>query len=212
MSTDYFPRLSKVNSNSIMANQVVNQQIEVALLLLLPLLVLLSLILPFVIQILYTESFVVIEKLIQWAIVGILFKALSWAISYLFLARSAKLLFIINEVAVNGIMLFTTILGYNSFKLEGIGMAYTGTYGFYFLLVLFGAYSFHGFNISFSSIKISLVSLLLVSIVVAVNLLDLSIILISIICIPVLLFAILFSLYELEKRMGIMTRIRPYKK
>jgi O-antigen/teichoic acid export membrane protein len=131
MGTDYFPRLSAVNSNNKHMRQLVNEQAEMGVLILGPILVLLLCFLPLVIRILLTQEFLPIANLIEWALIGILFKAGSWSIAFTMLAKGDKKMFFISETTATIIMLGTTVLFYRWFQLPGIGMAFLLSYVLY---------------------------------------------------------------------------------
>ena len=60
MATDYFPRLSAINKDNNAIQKVVNEQAEIAILLITPIITLFLLFKELIIQILYTPSFLVI--------------------------------------------------------------------------------------------------------------------------------------------------------
>lgn len=136
MGTDYFPRLSAVNNDNLQVKKLVNQQAEIAILILGPILIFLLSALPFVIRILFTPKFMPIIGLIQWALIGVLFKAASWSIAFIILAKGDSKIFFISEIISNIIVLISNILLYHFFKLDGIGFAFLISY-FLYLAVVF---------------------------------------------------------------------------
>jgi O-antigen/teichoic acid export membrane protein len=133
MVTDYFPRLSAINNDNLGIRKLVNQQAEIAILILCPVLILLLSALPFVIKILFTSKFMPIIGLIQWAIIGVLFKAVSWSIGFIILAKGDGKIFFFSEIAGNIMVLVTNIFLYHLFKLEGIGFAFLISYLLYMI-------------------------------------------------------------------------------
>ena len=157
MGTDYFPRLSAVNDNNLQIKKLVNQQAEIAILILGPILILLLSALPIVIRILLTPKFMPIIGLIQWALIGVFFKAASWSISFIILAKGDSKYFFISEIAANIIMLTSNVLLYHFFKLEGIGFAFLISYLLYLLLVFVIVHIKYSFSFSTSFIKLFLI-------------------------------------------------------
>lgn len=150
MATDYYPRLSSFAADNQKVSTCVNQQSEIALLILGPLIIGMLIFLKTLISILYTDQFVGIEVMTRWLLIGSLIKACSWAISFIFLAKGAGKLYLINEVSINLIMLPSYLLGYNLGGLEGIGLAFMSNYIIYFIGVSIVAYKQYKFKNSIS--------------------------------------------------------------
>ena len=125
MVTDYFPRLSKVNTDRVKMKEVLNHQSELALLILCPILILLLSTTPLVIHILYTKEFLPIISYIQWSIFGVLFKAGSWSMGFVFVAKGDSMFFFWKELLGSLIVLSTNVLGYYFYGLEGLGISTT---------------------------------------------------------------------------------------
>lgn len=124
MATDFYPRLSSASHDNYQAMTLVNQQGEIALLILGPLLGAFILFMPGIIKLIYSAEFLVIRWMIQWAALGILFKAGSWAMGFLALAKGNSKLYFFNELATNSYMLLFNVIGYFLWGLEGLGGAF----------------------------------------------------------------------------------------
>jgi O-antigen/teichoic acid export membrane protein len=157
MGADYFPRLSAVSDDNLQIKKLVNQQAEIAILILGPILIFLLSALPFVIRILLTAKFMPIIGLIQWAILGVLYKAASWSIGFIILAKGDGKIFFITEIIANIIILINNILLYHFFKLEGSGFAFLISYLLYFMLVFVIVRIRYSFSFSKSFIKLFLI-------------------------------------------------------
>ena len=125
MITDYFPRLSKINDDLKKIREVLNQQAELALLILGPILIILLSTTPFVIHILYTKEFLPVVSYIQWVIFGVLFSAGSWCLGFIFMAKGDSKLYFRKELTGSIIILASNIAGYHLGGLEGLGISYT---------------------------------------------------------------------------------------
>ena len=123
MGTDYYPRLCGVAENSKQTNDTINQQAEVAILILSPILSIFLIFINFAIILLYTKKFLVINEMIYWAAIGMYFKSASWSITYVFLAKGDSKLFFSNEALLNLYLLIFNVLGYRWAGLEGLGIA-----------------------------------------------------------------------------------------
>ena len=134
MAADYLPRLaSKCDDNSHI-KEVVNQQGEVAILIIAPLIVSLITFAPIIIEILYSSEFLPIVDFIVFAAVAMLFKAGSWCLSYVLLAKGRGKLFFVTEVSIGIINLVCSIIFYELYGLRGLGVAYIIVYVVYFTM------------------------------------------------------------------------------
>jgi O-antigen/teichoic acid export membrane protein len=135
MSTDYYPRLSAVAHDNKQAAALINQQAEVAILILAPILSFFLVFINFIILILYTPKFIAVNAMIHWAAMGMYFKAASWSIAFILLAKGASKTFLWNELLGNTYILGFNIVGYKLAGLEGMGISFLAAYFVYFTQV-----------------------------------------------------------------------------
>lgn len=135
MATEYYPRLAAVSDDSVELGRQVSRQIEAALLILAPIVALFFLLQDWVIQILYTDAFMRVEEYFAWAMVGVLFKAASWAMGFVLLAKGAGRLYLITEFISEFSGLILSATGYYFYGLEGIGVAYMLNFALYGILM-----------------------------------------------------------------------------
>lgn len=65
-----------------------------------------------------------VNAMIHWAVLGMLFRAVSWAIGFILLAKGASKLYFWNELIANVYMLGLNILGYMFMGLSGLGISF----------------------------------------------------------------------------------------
>lgn len=124
LSTEFYPRLSSVSQDYSMVRNMVNNQIEVVLVVLLPLLVLMQTFANFMVKIFFTDDFVSIVPFIQISTIAIIFQALAYVISNIPLAMgNKKYLFLYNSFIPGLISLSSSVLGYKYFGLMGLAFA-----------------------------------------------------------------------------------------
>lgn len=123
LEADYFPRLSSVNQNTEQMNKTINQQIDVCLHVLSPLLILYLLFLPTVIRLQFNESFMAILDMSVCACFYTFFRALSLPLGYSTLAKGDSMVFLVLELSYN--ILFGVLVWwlYNAYGLMGAGIA-----------------------------------------------------------------------------------------
>lgn len=161
MSTDYYPRLAAVAPSNEESKMVVNQQAEIAILILAPIILIFLVFIKWVVVLLYSEKFAPVNEMILYAALGMLFKAASWAIAFLFLAKGDSKLFFWNELITNIYLTGFNIIGYYYWGLTGLGVSFLLTYILYFFQVYFITYKKYSFALSPDFLKIFIINLIL---------------------------------------------------
>lgn len=154
MSADYYPRLSAVAQDNKLSKQTINQQAEIVLLILAPILLILLVFIDWAVVLLYSEEFIPINTMIYWASLGMFFKAASWSIATIFLAKGNSKLFLVNELITNIYLLLLNLLGYYYFGLTGLGLSFLIAYFIYLLQVYIIAKIKYEFKYEYDFIKI----------------------------------------------------------
>lgn len=153
MSTEYFPRLSSFAKDDKSFNMAINQQMEIAILLVAPLICAFIIFSRVGILILYTEEFLSIEQMIYFAILAIFFKTPSWCCSYAIIAKGDGHVFFITETLVLVVKVVLYMLFYILMGLTGIGVAFILEYVYYLIQEWFVCRKRYGFSISRDVIK-----------------------------------------------------------
>lgn len=161
MGTDFYPRLVAIQNDDNRVNQIVNDQIEIGLLLVTPLISLLYLLAPFLIEILYTKEFSAVLLIFKGALFAIIIKAVIWPLAFIILAKRQNKLYFKQELLGDFLNIALTITFYNWLGLVGIGIAsiinFT-VYGIYVFRILDKKFNF---NFRKDTFKILLVSILI---------------------------------------------------
>lgn len=163
MGTDYYPRLASVNKDNKRCCDIINQQGEIAILILAPLVASCIIFMPFILWLIYSERFLSANDFILIAVMGTLFKAASWVISYVFLAKAESRLFIINETVTNVYGLLFNLIGYKYGGLTGLGISFAAKYFVYLIQVYVIANKRYHFVFSKSFKQVFFISFILVS-------------------------------------------------
>lgn len=137
MATDYFPKLSAIANDNLEVKKLINQQSEISILILSPILVIFIVFIGWITLLLYSSKFLPINSMLQWAALGMFFKATSHSIAYVFLAKGDSKLFLFNELIAGTITLFLHLLGYYLGGLKGIGIGFMVGYFYYTFQVYF---------------------------------------------------------------------------
>jgi len=135
MATDYYPRLSSVSYNNKLCKDAINQQAEVAILLLAPIILIFLVFVKWLIILLYSSAFINVIDMVKWAALGTLFSGVSWSIAFILLAKGASKLFFWNELSANIYILALNLIGYKIGGLTGLGISYLFGYILYLIQV-----------------------------------------------------------------------------
>jgi len=168
MSMDYYPRLSAVSDNNEKCKLAINQQAEISILILAPIIIIFLVFIQYIIILLYSQMFVGISSMVYWASLGMFFKAVSWSISFVLLAKAASKTYFWNELITNLYLLVLNIGGYYLFGLTGLGISFLITYVIYSIQVFIIAnrkYKF-SFTAGFKKLFIIQFSLAILSLLV----------------------------------------------
>lgn len=208
MGTDYYPRLSAVNKDNEKCREIMNQQGEIGILILAPLILVCIVFVPWIVKILYSDRFLGANDYIIWAASGMLFKMASWAISFIFIAKGESKLFMINETVVNIYSLGFQILGYWLLGLKGIGIGYALTFLCYFIQVYTISRIRYGFRFTSEFNKIFFLQLTLLACCIALTVILQSVILKYVFGSITVAVSAWISLTGLEKRMNLLSELK----
>ena len=169
METDYFPRLSAVIHNDKKAIELINQQAEIAILILAPVLIVFLVFVDWIITLLYSSEFIPIKEMIYWAAIGMFFKVAAWVLAFFFIAKGASKLFFWSELVTNIYTLILNLVGYYYWGLTGLGLSYLISYFIYLIQIYTITRKIYNFSFSSAIIKIFLFqfSLAIICLIVA---------------------------------------------
>lgn len=162
LATDYYPRLAAINKDNEKCRVAVSQQGEIAVMIMAPMLTICLVFMPFVLKILYSDSFLAANEYISWACLGMMLRLASWVISLLFVAKAESKLFMINELSANLYYLVFSLIGYKTLGLTGLGIAFALEYIVYFIQCYLITKKRYKFCFSNSFIKCYSIQLLLI--------------------------------------------------
>lgn len=123
METDYFPRLSAITNLGKELNLAVNQQIEVSLLIVSPMLMGLLVLLPVLLPLLYSSKFIPVLGMIQAMAIAFFLRAVKLPIAYLTLARGESKSYLLLESFYYILLVPLVAVGYEVGGLTGIGVS-----------------------------------------------------------------------------------------
>jgi len=202
MSTDYFPKLASINNDNAQVRKSVRQQAFISVIIITPIIVLFLTAVSIIIQLIYTPSFDVIIPMVCFGIMGMLFRAVSWAMGFILIAKGDSKVFLKTAFGFNILSLIMNVFGYCFYGLEGLGFSFCLYFLFHFMGLKFitkKRYNFYFdpsfYQIYFICIAICFITFLLRYIEIPVLKYTLMIFMI--------LISFTFSLYHLNKKMNL---------
>ena len=133
MSTDYFPKLASINSDNEKVRASVVQQAFISIIIITPIIVLFLTFISLVIKIIYTTKFDEIIPMVCFGILGMLFRAVSWAMGFILIAKGDSKMFIKTAIGFNILSLIMNVSGYYFYGLEGLGFSFCLYFLFHFI-------------------------------------------------------------------------------
>ncbi|MEO8773842.1 MAG: O-antigen translocase [Gelidibacter sp.] len=211
MQTDYFPRLSAMTNDPGRLRDTVLHQAVIALLIITPIIILFFMVAPIAIELLYSKEFLLITVFVSWGMFGTFFKAVSWAMGYVILAKGDSKLFIKTAVLFNFIYVTSLILGYTYYGLFGVGFAFF-CYNILHLIIVkvitFYKYDLY-FNRNFHWLFV--ICLLMCSTTFALSYLTIPLLKYSLMMLMVFI-SLTFTLYQLNKKLDIKAVLQQFLK
>lgn len=159
METDFFPRLSAVNHDIRLSNEVVNSQIEASVLLIAPLLVIFQIGLPLILPLLYSSAFLPVTSMAQHAVFSMYMRAVALPIAYMSLAKGRSGLYLFAEALYDVMVVALIIWGYTADGLRGTGIALTAASVFDLLVVWAISHRCYGFRLRGKAMRMLLMQL-----------------------------------------------------
>lgn len=124
MGADFIPRLTAICSDRKESGKLINQQLEMALLVMTPILLLLIGGATWVIRILYSSEFVQAISILQWQLAGGIFTVFSWCLGVLFVADNKGYYSLWSEVVWGVFYFLFLVICWPVYDFLSLGIAY----------------------------------------------------------------------------------------
>jgi len=161
MSIDFYPKLTSINKFNHEVKKLVNNQIEIALLLVTPLIITMYFSSKLILKILYSSSFENVEIIFKFGLLSIIVKAITWSLGFIILAKNNRMQYFLIVLISDLFLLVASIYLYSKMGLLGIGLTMLLNY------LIFGIYNYYyvkkeyEYSLDNRTIKIILISLFL---------------------------------------------------
>ncbi|MBK8814691.1 MAG: O-antigen translocase [Methylococcaceae bacterium] len=165
MGADFYPRLTAVVNNNVECNRIVNEQAHVSLLMAGPGVIATLTFAPLAIVLFYSSKFEGAIELLRWLCLGMTLRVVSWPMGFIIVAKNAQKLFFFSELAWTCVYLGLAWLSVAEFKLNGVGIAFFGSYIFHVVMIYFIVRRLSFFRWSAANIETSFFYLSLIAII-----------------------------------------------
>lgn len=203
MIVDYYPRLAAVSNEVEKFKNLINQQIEISIYIISPIICAFLLLINWLVILIYSKEFLPIVGMIQWGILGIYFKTLSWSIGILLAAKGNSKHLFWNEIIANSYMLIFNVLGYYWGGLKGLGISFLLGYCIHLIQIYFFTKTVYQFRLTRKVLSIFIFSLVtgFLSFILTYSAEKFLFLLLN-----VLIFSIVlcFSLYQINKKINLL--------
>lgn len=135
VATEYYPRLSRIFGDRLETDRHVSTQIEVGMKVLLPMALVFIAADRWIVELLYSSEFELIVPFVNWAMIGTLFRMVSWCMAFVILARGDGKIYVVTEVLGSIVYLAANIFAFSRWGIRGMGYAYCLWYIIYTLIV-----------------------------------------------------------------------------
>lgn len=173
MGADFFPRLSAIHQDNTASNKLINQQLEMVLVIISPLLIGMIAAGPLVINILYSGKFDAATPLLQWQLAGGLLTVVSWCLGVMYLSKNKGHYALITESIWAIAYFLFIVLTWDVLGFLSLGVGYVVATLIKTIIVIVAVRKLGNFNFERRSLGKFLVYLLLMTaVLVTINLFD----------------------------------------
>lgn len=128
MVMEYYPRLTRSIDSRMRTRAIMSHEIGLVMWCLLPLTGLFIGCERWIVGLLYSDEFMSATAYTSWAMVGTAFRAVSWSMTYVMLAKGDGKWFLITELVSGFMGLALNVAGFNMGGMTGLGVAYMLTF------------------------------------------------------------------------------------
>ncbi len=128
---EYLPRLSEVSHSPHRIELFLTHEITLIMLVMFPVVTVFITADELIVRLLYDRPFLVMLPFVTWAVIGTVFRAWSWCLAYVILAKSDGVTYLVTELLSAAVAIGLNIIFYNRWGIAGLGYAYTVWYLFY---------------------------------------------------------------------------------
>jgi PST family polysaccharide transporter len=135
MTQDYYPRVSAVRDQPQALASVINEQHRLVLLLAVPVILLTLSLVPWIVPLVYTRRFMPAVAILEWQLIGDIFRFSAWTVSFAILARCKPSIYFLSELISGVVTVFCTWFAVHLWGLAGLGIGFVIAFVVYYVTV-----------------------------------------------------------------------------
>lgn len=128
---EYLPRLSEVSQSKHRTELFLTHEIVLIMLVMFPVVTIFVVGDELLVRLLYSTPFLEMLPFVTWAVIGTVFRAWSWCLAFVILAKSDGPVYLVTELLSALVAIGLNILFYDHWGIAGLGYAYILWYVFY---------------------------------------------------------------------------------
>ena len=202
ISADYFPRLATICDDNTKVRTTVIQQALIAVLIITPIIIAFLTFAPLIIKVLYSAKFTSIIPMVRWGILGILFKAASWTMGYVLIAKGDSKMFIKTSLGFNSFFLLNNCVAYYFYGLEGLGITFSLNFVIHFFVLKIITFNRYNFYFDREFYKIFILSFILCLTTFLFSYISFTYLKYSLMLVMIV-FSSVYTLHQLNKKMNL---------
>ncbi len=133
MTQDYYPRVSAAANKPAALVQLINEQHRLVMLAAVPMILGALALVPYLVPLLYSVQFQGSVDILEWQIIGDLFRFSAWTMSCVILARSKPSKYLLTEMIGGAASIGCTWMAVRWFGIAGLGLGFLLGYIIYYL-------------------------------------------------------------------------------
>jgi PST family polysaccharide transporter len=135
MGQDFYPRVSAVREQAGALVELINEQHRLVIIVVVPTVLGTLALVPYLVPVVYSRRFLPAVEILEWQLIGDLFKFSSWTLSFAILACCRSSVFFLTE-SIGGLANIVTLwLAVRWFGLSGLGISFLVSYIIYYAAV-----------------------------------------------------------------------------
>lgn len=134
MGQDYYPRTSAAAHQPELLAKLINEQHRLVMLLAIPMILGMLALVPILVPIVYSHKFTPAIDILEWQLIGDIFKFSSWTMGFAILARCSSSVYFMTESIGGVTSLIATWLAVRWFGLPGLGIGFLAAYVVYYMI------------------------------------------------------------------------------
>lgn len=135
MGQDYYPRLSASKDKPNVLVQLINEQHRLVMIVGVPIILGTLALVPYLLPLVYSTKFTPAVEVLEWQLIGDIFKFSSWTMSYAILTRCSSRVYLATELFGGAVGLTSLWFCVRWFGLPGLGISFLLSYVVYYAMV-----------------------------------------------------------------------------